>query len=100
VIGHRELERFVKAVKNEVIPHNWESNLLGRLEDLVVVPVSPSRAVMDHTQKLTTVVHLSDSTIELIKKEWIGGYNKTTDGMAGVYSTIENVSTYIGCNNT
>ena len=93
MIGHRELERFVKAVKNEVSQHNWESNLLGRLEELVTVPVSPSPAVKDHTQKLTTVVHLSDSTIELIKKEWIGGHNKTIDGMAGVYSTIENVCT-------
>ncbi|XP_065899102.1 uncharacterized protein [Dysidea avara] len=84
IIGHRELERFVKTVKSEVITsqHSWEDNLLGRLEELVA-PMSPLPGVMNHTQKLTTVVHLSDNTIELIKREWLGELNKTTDGMAG-----------------
>jgi len=83
VIGHRELERFVESIKNEVSPHNWESILLGRLEELVAVPVPPA---MNHTQKLT-IVHLSENTVELIKKEWFGGCNRTSDQMAGVYNT-------------
>lgn len=84
IVGHRELERFVKAIKSEVnmatSQHNWEKNLLDRLEQMVV-PMSP---LTTETKKLTCAVHLSDNAVELIKKEWCNDQSKE---MSGVYNT-------------
>ena len=73
MIGHRELERFVK-VKDEATSYNysWENNLLGRLQELV----KPSPMNVEPV----TTVHLSEEIIEQITNDWI---SKTdTLGMA------------------
>lgn len=66
-IGHKELEGFVKKLTDEIgtsCGHDWESNLLDRLKELVM----PSSINLE----AITPVHLSDKVIEGITSDWLG----------------------------
>lgn len=66
MIGHRELERFATKLKDEISTscnHNWENNLLDRLQELV----NPSPVNLEPV----TTVHLSDEVIERITNDWL-----------------------------
>ena len=83
VVGHKELERFVINLKDEINTsgsHNWESNLLDRIQELV----KPSPVNVE----LLATVHLSDKVIEGIANDWPS--NTGTAGMVPgkVYSYV------------
>lgn len=65
MVGHKELERFVTRLKDEIgISHgqNWENNLLDRLQELV--------KPLPMNLESVAVVHLSDNVIEEINNDW------------------------------
>ena len=67
MIGHKELEKFVIKLKDEIgtsCCHNWESNLLDRLQELV-------KSSSMNLESVATV-HLSDKVIERITNDWLG----------------------------
>ena len=75
-IGHKELEKFVCKLKDEIgtlCGHDWEKNLLDRLQEVV----KPSPVNLE----TITAVHLSDKVIEKITNDWLG--KTDTVGVAG-----------------
>ena len=66
MVGHKELERFVTKLKDEIgtsCGQSWENNLLDRLEELV----KPSPMNLESI----ATVHLSDKVIEGITNDWV-----------------------------
>ena len=64
MVGHKELERFVTRLKDEIgtsCGQNWENNLLDRLQELV----NPLPMNLDSV----AAVHLSDKVIEEIAND-------------------------------
>ena len=81
VVGHKELERFVIKLKDEIdasCSHNWENNLLDRIQELV----KPSPV---NVESLATV-HLSDKVIEGIANDWLSNTGTTGMGTGKVYA--------------
>ena len=73
IISHKELERFITRLKEEIgtsHDQNWENNLLDRLQELV--------KPLPMNLESVAAVHLSDNVIEEITNDWVRKTGMTT----------------------